>query len=40
MLIPWLLLAGLSYPLITTPIENMFALAHLDKAINEFKQGE
>ena len=40
MLIPWLLLAGLSYPLITTPIENMFALAHLDKAIDEFKQGE
>ena len=39
-LVPWLLLAGLSYPLITTPIENMFALPHLQVAIKEFKQGE
>ncbi len=40
MILPWLLLAGLSYPLITTPVENMFAQPHLRKAIQEFKQGE
>jgi hypothetical protein len=39
MLLPWLLLAGVSYPLLTTPLENIFALPHLQTAIKEYKQG-
>ncbi len=39
-LLPLLLLAGLSYPLLTTPIELMFAKPHLQTAIHESKQGE
>lgn len=40
LLLPFLLLAGLCYPLLTVPVEIMFAKPHLSKAIAQFKQGE
>ncbi|MGO2011790.1 MAG: DUF6170 family protein [Pseudoalteromonas sp.] len=40
LLLPFILLAGLCYPLLTVPVEIMFAKPHLTKAIQQFKQGE
>ncbi|WP_404339007.1 hypothetical protein [Pseudoalteromonas mariniglutinosa] len=39
-LLPLLLLAGISYPLLTTPLELMFAKPHLKTAIAQNKQGD
>ena len=40
LLLPFLLIAGLCYPLLTVPVEIMFATPYLTKAIAQFKQGE
>lgn len=40
LLLPFLLIAGLCYPLLTVPVEIMFAKPHLAKAIQQFNQGE
>ncbi|WP_149981455.1 DUF6170 family protein [Pseudoalteromonas rhizosphaerae] len=40
LLLPALLLAGLSYPLLTTPVEIQFSKHYLSKAIKQFEQGE
>lgn len=37
-LIPLLLVAGLLYPLLTSPIDIWFAKPHLEKAIRAFKE--
>jgi len=39
-LLPFLLVAGLCYPLLTAPVDIMFAAPYLAKAITQFKQGE
>ena len=40
LLLPVLLVAGLSYPLLTTPVEIQFSKHYLSKAIKQFEQGE
>ncbi|WP_372760270.1 DUF6170 family protein [Pseudoalteromonas sp.] len=40
LLLPFLLLAGLAYPLLTTPIEINFAKKHLTAALQQYQQGE
>ena len=40
LLLPVLLVAGLSYPLLTTPVEIQFYKHYLSKAIKQFEQGE
>ena len=40
LLLPALLLAGLSYPLLTTPVEVQFSKRYLRQAIKQFEQGE
>ena len=40
LLLPALLLTGVAYPLLTTPLEIQFAKDHLQHAIKEFTQGE
>ena len=40
LLLPALLITGMAYPLLTTPVEIMFAKAHLQQAITDFTQGE
>ena len=40
LLLPALLLAGLSYPLLTTPVEIQFSKRYLRHAIKQFEQGE
>lgn len=39
-LIPFLILAGLSYPLITNPIEINFAKKHINNALKKHSQGK
>ena len=39
-LLPVLLITGVAYPLLTTPVEIKFAKGHLQHAIVEFTQGE
>ena len=38
-LIPFLILGGLCYPLLSTPIEINFAKKHLSDALKQFNQG-
>ncbi|MBB1397597.1 DUF6170 family protein [Pseudoalteromonas sp. SG44-8] len=40
LLLPVLLVAGLSYPLLTTPVEIQFSKHYLSKAIKQFELGE
>ncbi|WP_171038981.1 hypothetical protein [Pseudoalteromonas sp. S1727] len=40
LLLPALLLTGVAYPLLTTPLEIQFAKGHLQHTIKEFTQGE
>jgi len=40
LLLPALLITCMAYPLLTTPVEIMFAKAHLQQAITDFTQGE
>ncbi|CAM4073718.1 DUF6170 family protein [Pseudoalteromonas ostreae] len=40
LLLPVLLVAGLSYPLLTTPVEIQFSKRYLSDAIKQFEQGE
>lgn len=40
LLLPALLITGMAYPLLTTPVEIMFAKGYLQQAIAEFTQGE
>ena len=40
LLLPVLLVAGLSYPLLTTPVEIQFSKRYLRQAIKQFEQGE
>lgn len=39
LLIPFLILAGLSYPLLTAPVDVNFAKKHLKGALKKFEQG-
>ncbi|ALS32243.1 hypothetical protein PTRA_a0955 [Pseudoalteromonas translucida KMM 520] len=39
LLIPFLLLGGLCYPLLTTPIEINFAKKHLSEALTQYTKG-
>lgn len=38
-MLPWLLLAGLAYPVLVLPVRHYFACRHLDQAITEHKKG-
>ncbi|MCF2863533.1 MULTISPECIES: DUF6170 family protein [Pseudoalteromonas] len=38
-MLPWLLLAGIAYPIIVLPVRHAFALFHLDEAIAAHKKG-
>lgn len=39
LIIPFLLIGGLFYPLLTTPIEINFAKKNLDQALHDFERG-
>jgi hypothetical protein len=39
LLVPFLILGGLGYPLLTTPIEILFAKKHLSEALAQYNQG-
>ena len=39
-LLPALLITGIAYPILTTPVEIKFANSYLSQAIDEFTQGE
>ncbi len=38
-MLPWLLLAGIAYPILVLPVRHYFACLHLKEAINEHKKG-
>ncbi|WP_105254996.1 DUF6170 family protein [Pseudoalteromonas sp. T1lg75] len=38
-MLPWLLLAGLAYPILVLPVRHYFACRHLDQAIAEHNKG-
>ena len=38
-MLPWLLLAGLAYPILVLPVRHYFASLHLSEAISEHKKG-
>lgn len=39
LLVPFLIVAGLSYPLLTAPVDVNFAKKHLEGALKKFEQG-
>ncbi|WP_394185201.1 hypothetical protein [Pseudoalteromonas tetraodonis] len=39
LLVPFLIVAGLSYPLLTAPVDVNFAKKHLGAALKQFEQG-